>query len=68
MQKQSKLMVLFINNIAVAARYLQEKYEINKVAIIDFDVPMEMEHKKFFIKIIQLLTVPRTNFLFPGTG
>ena len=28
----------FINNIAVAARYLQKKYEINKVAIIDFDV------------------------------
>ena len=28
----------FINNIAVAARYLQKKYKINKVAIIDFDV------------------------------
>jgi acetoin utilization deacetylase AcuC-like enzyme len=28
----------FINNIAVTARYLQKKYKINKVAIIDFDV------------------------------
>jgi acetoin utilization deacetylase AcuC-like enzyme len=28
----------FINNIAVATRYLQKKYKINKVAIIDFDV------------------------------
>ena len=28
----------FINNVAVAARYLQKKYKINKVAIIDFDV------------------------------
>ena len=28
----------FINNIAVAARYLQKHYKINKVAIIDFDV------------------------------
>ena len=28
----------FINNVAVTARYLQKKYEINKIAIIDFDV------------------------------
>ena len=28
----------FINNIAVSARYLQHKYNINKIAIIDFDV------------------------------
>ena len=28
----------FINNIAVAARYLKKKYKIKKVAIIDFDV------------------------------
>ena len=28
----------FVNNVAVTARYLQSKYEINKIAIIDFDV------------------------------
>ena len=28
----------FVNNIAVAARYLQKKYKINKIAIVDFDV------------------------------
>ena len=28
----------FINNVTVAARYLQRQYKINKVAIIDFDV------------------------------
>ena len=28
----------FINNVAVAARYLQKQYKINKIAIIDFDV------------------------------
>ena len=28
----------FINNTAVTARYLQNKYEIQKIAIIDFDV------------------------------
>ena len=28
----------FINNIAVAARYLQKKYKIKRVAIVDFDV------------------------------
>ena len=28
----------FVNNIAVTARYLQNKYKVNKIAIIDFDV------------------------------
>ena len=28
----------FINNIAVSARYLQKQFEVNKIAIIDFDV------------------------------
>ena len=28
----------FINNVAVATRYLQKKYQVNKIAIIDFDV------------------------------
>ena len=28
----------FFNNVAVTARYLQNRYEINKIAIIDFDV------------------------------
>ena len=28
----------YINNIAVSARYLQNHYDVNKLAIIDFDV------------------------------
>ena len=54
----------FINNIAVAARYLQKQYKINKVAIIDFDVTTAMELKKFFIKINQLHMDLLMNFLY----
>ena len=43
----------FVNNVAVTARYLQNKYEINKIAIIDFDVHHGSVHE---------------HPLFPGTG
>jgi acetoin utilization deacetylase AcuC-like enzyme len=48
----------FINNIAVAARYLQKKYKINKVAIIDFDVHHGNGTQEIFYK----------DSSFPGTG
>ena len=28
----------FLNNAGIAARYAQEKYGVNKVAVLDFDV------------------------------
>ena len=31
-------MGFFLNNVAIAAGYLQSKYKVNKIAIIDFDV------------------------------
>ena len=52
----------FINNVAVAARYLQKKYNIGKVAIIDFDVHHKMEPKRFSIKISLLLMDHLMNF------
>ena len=54
----------FINNVAVAARYLQKKYKINKVAIIDFDVHHGNGTQKYFIEIILSYTVLLTNFLY----
>ena len=47
----------FINNVAVAARYLQRQYKINKVAIIDFDVHHGNGTQEIFIKIQMLHTV-----------
>ena len=43
----------FINNIAVAARYLQKNIKFVKLQSLILMFIMEMEHKKFFIKINQ---------------
>ncbi len=59
----------FINNIAVATRYLQEKYEINKVAIIDFDVHHGNGTQEIFYKDNSVAYGSSHEFpLFPGTG
>ncbi len=59
----------FINNIAVAARYLQEKYEINKVAIIDFDVHHGNGTQEIFYNDNSVAYGSSHEFpLFPGTG
>ena len=55
----------FINNVAVAIRYLQKQYKINKVAIIDFDVHHgNGTPRNFFIKINQLHMGLLMNFLY----
>ena len=59
----------FINNAAVTARYLQKKYNINKIAIIDFDVhhgngTQEIFYKDGSIAYGSIHQHP----LFPGTG
>ena len=41
---------MFINNAAVTARYLQKKYNINKIAIIDFDVHHGNGSQEIFYK------------------
>ena len=59
----------FINNIAVAARYLQNKYKIKKVAIIDFDVHHGNGTQEIFYNDETVAYGSSHEFpLFPGTG
>ena len=59
----------FINNIAVAARYLQKRYGIDKVAIIDFDVHHGNGTQEIFYKDKSVAYASSHEFpLFPGTG
>ena len=59
----------FINNVAVAARYLQKKYKVNKVAIIDFDVHHGNGTQEIFYKDETVAYGSSHEFpLFPGTG
>ena len=59
----------FINNIAVAARYLQKKYKIRKVAIIDFDVHHGNGTQEIFYKDKSVVYASSHEHpLFPGTG
>ena len=59
----------FINNIAVAARYLQSKYQIKKVAIIDFDVHHGNGTQEIFYNDNSIAYASAHEFpLFPGTG
>jgi len=59
----------FINNIAVAARYLKKKYKINKIAIIDFDVHHGNGTQEIFYRDNSVVYASSHEFpLFPGTG
>ena len=59
----------FINNVAVAARYLQKQYKIKKVAIIDFDVHHGNGTQEIFYKDQSVVYGSSHEFpLFPGTG
>lgn len=61
----------YFNNIAIAARYLQDRHGIEKVAIVDWDVhhgngtqhSFEEDPSVFFFSIHQF-----SPFFFPGTG
>jgi|TARA_B110000211_G_scaffold230325_1_gene289676 acetoin utilization deacetylase AcuC-like enzyme len=59
----------FINNIAVAARYLKTKYQVNRIAIIDFDVHHGNGTQEIFYKdeCIFYGSIHESP-LFPGTG
>ena len=59
----------FVNNIAVSAKYLQKKYEINKIAILDFDVHHGNGTQEIFYKDNSIFYGSIHEFpLFPGTG
>ena len=59
----------FINNIAVTARYLQKKYKIYKIAILDFDVHHGNGTQEIFYKdeTVAYGSIHQSP-LFPGTG
>ena len=59
----------FINNAAVTARYLQSKFNINKIAIIDFDVHHGNGTQEIFYndKSVFYGSIHQ-HPLFPGTG
>ncbi len=59
----------FVNNVAVTAKYLQKKYKINKIAIIDFDVHHGNGTQEIFYKDQSVVYGSIHEFpLFPGTG
>jgi acetoin utilization deacetylase AcuC-like enzyme len=59
----------FINNIAVTARYLQNKYKVKKIAIIDFDVHHGNGTQEIFYNDKTVAYGSSHEFpLFPGTG
>ena len=59
----------FINNVAVTTRYLQSKYKINKIAIIDFDVHHGNGTQEIFYKDQTVVYGSIHEYpLFPGTG
>ena len=69
MLKQKKLWVfVLLNNIAVT-RYLQNKYKVNKLAIIDFDVHHGNGTQEIFYNDDTVAYGSSHEFpLFPGTG
>ena len=59
----------FINNVAVSARYLQKEYNVNKIAIIDFDVHHGNGTQEIFYNDHSVAYGSSHEFpLFPGTG
>jgi len=59
----------FVNNAAVTAKYLQKKYKIKKIAIIDFDVHHGNGTQEIFYKDKNVFYGSiHEHPLFPGTG
>tara|TARA_B100000700_G_scaffold229576_1_gene253819 strand:+ start:113 stop:1051 length:939 start_codon:yes stop_codon:yes gene_type:complete len=59
----------FINNAAVTSRYLQKKFDVNKIAIIDFDVHHGNGSQEIFYEDENIAYGSiHQHPLFPGTG
>ena len=59
----------FFNNIAITAKYLQFKYSVKKIAIIDFDVHHCNGTQEIFYHDPNILCASIHQYpLFPGTG
>jgi len=59
----------FVNNVAVSARYLQDQYQLGKIAIIDFDVHHGNGTQEIFYSDNSVAYGSiHEHPLFPGTG
>ncbi len=68
-EKEKAMGFCFINNVAVTTRYLQKKYKINKVAIVDFDVHHGNGTQEIFYNDKSVFYGSSHEYpLFPGTG
>jgi acetoin utilization deacetylase AcuC-like enzyme len=59
----------FLNNVAVCTRYLQKTYDVNRIAIIDFDVHHGNGTQEIFYNVgtVAYASIHQSP-LFPGTG
>lgn len=58
-----------INNVAIAARYAQKRYDLKKVAIVDFDVHHGNGTQDVFYDDPSVLYISSHEYpLYPGTG
>ncbi len=68
-EKEQAMGFCVFNNVAIGATYLMEKYKMNKVAIIDFDVHHGNGTQDIFYNEKKVLYVSSHQFPFyPGTG
>ena len=68
-EKEQAMGFCIFNNVAVGATYLLEKYKIDKVAIIDFDVHHGNGTQDIFYNEKKVLYISSHQFPFyPGTG
>ncbi len=61
----------YFNNVAIGARYLQKQYDIERVAIIDFDVHHGNGTQHIFDKdpsVLYYSIHEHPSFAYPGTG
>lgn len=68
-EKERAMGFCIFNNVAVGATYLLEKYKLNRVAIIDFDVHHGNGTQDIFYNEKRVLYISSHQFPFyPGTG
>jgi acetoin utilization deacetylase AcuC-like enzyme len=68
-EKNRAMGFCLVNNVAIAARYAQKKYDIERVAIIDFDVHHGNGTQDIFWDDTSVLYASSHQMpLFPGTG
>ncbi len=68
-QKNKAMGFCIYNNVAVGAHYLLEKYKLNKIAIIDFDVHHGNGTQDIFYNNEKVLYISTHQYpYYPGTG